>query len=532
MFKRILRAQLLVLLILSACSPKEEKGPEVAAEENTQCPYKLPWPSFLPEVPVTQSISDLTNKSHLPDTPEEFAIDFFMPEETPIIASRAGTLRAMNNKGVGGGDDEKYIPETNFVFIDHGDGTAAFYGHLMHLEEPIFAKTDINNRQVKQGELIGYSGNTGWSTRPHLHFQVQNNTTGYGQSIPFCFSDVEGGTPLLHEKYVSSNEMLGVSGPQVESYTETFSLNLKAFSGEISFFTVDEANEELAFVVYDLATGNEESTILTREDPFNPLATYHVWSSDGKTMFGSFGYGVYSKNYETGEIKLLLEPEGEMEFVPDYWAPVMDWVKAKYDEGLVIDCLYVEHGRSPPPVYSGICWFSLTMNEVYIYWRDPEDGTLTQSDVDYAYPSSSSDASGIIFMRQYFSEGNPVGNAQLVFFDSVESTFSVVETESVQPIFPKMSQDGKRILFLGYTNDGEKNAGIWIVDADGSNLRQIVAFPESVTSGSIDWSEDDEKIVYSKSSDLWIFDFATNKEIQITYTPDVIEVQPVFRPNQ
>lgn len=94
------------------------------------------------------------------------AIDFMMPEGTNILAVREGTvLRVVqnNNKGCG---TKKCAKFANFVWILHDDGTIAGYYHLM--QNSVFVK---KGKRVKKGELIAYSGNTGWSTLPHLHLE-------------------------------------------------------------------------------------------------------------------------------------------------------------------------------------------------------------------------------------------------------------------------------------------------------------------------------------------------------------------------
>ena len=55
-----------------------------------------------------------------------------------------------------------------YIVIDHGGGVATLYAHL--------SKLSVNkNQEVKAGDLIGVSGNTGWSTGPHLHFELRIN---------------------------------------------------------------------------------------------------------------------------------------------------------------------------------------------------------------------------------------------------------------------------------------------------------------------------------------------------------------------
>lgn len=54
----------------------------------------------------------------------------------------------------------------NFVLIDHGDRYSTAYGHMSEIVVEA-------GQEVKQGELIGYIGSTGWSTGPHLHFEIR-----------------------------------------------------------------------------------------------------------------------------------------------------------------------------------------------------------------------------------------------------------------------------------------------------------------------------------------------------------------------
>ena len=86
-------------------------------------------------------------------------IDYGCPEGTPILASADGTVVGRFNAPYGYG---------LFVEINHGDGYHAFYAHLSR------ATVDHGDK-VSQGDLIGYSGNTGNSTGPHLHFEVRKN---------------------------------------------------------------------------------------------------------------------------------------------------------------------------------------------------------------------------------------------------------------------------------------------------------------------------------------------------------------------
>jgi murein DD-endopeptidase MepM/ murein hydrolase activator NlpD len=97
----------------------------------------------------------------------QYAIDFAMPEGTPIAAARDGVVIDVTLEFEAGGMYQDLKDKANSVVIEHDDGTIAHYAHL--------AKRDANVRvgqRVKAGALIGHSGNTGYSSGPHLHFAV------------------------------------------------------------------------------------------------------------------------------------------------------------------------------------------------------------------------------------------------------------------------------------------------------------------------------------------------------------------------
>lgn len=119
---------------------------------------------------------------------EQFAVDFRMPEGTPVHAARAGLVaRIEESNNIGCWDDGcgKYA---NFIVILHEDGTTGEYYHLQQngvLVEP--------GQRVLSGQLIGLSGNTGHTTVPHLHFAVYRAAEwGATQSIPVRFASADG----------------------------------------------------------------------------------------------------------------------------------------------------------------------------------------------------------------------------------------------------------------------------------------------------------------------------------------------------
>lgn len=109
------------------------------------------------------------------------AVDFALADGTPIVAVREGTVMQVESDfDKAGLNREKYGGRANFIRIVHADGTMAVYAHLQ--PEGVQVRT---GQRVRKGQRIGLSGNTGFSTAPHLHFVLQVNSGMRLQSIPF-----------------------------------------------------------------------------------------------------------------------------------------------------------------------------------------------------------------------------------------------------------------------------------------------------------------------------------------------------------
>jgi murein DD-endopeptidase MepM/ murein hydrolase activator NlpD len=95
------------------------------------------------------------------------AIDFEMPQGTAIYAAREGTIYTYKDNSDEGGPFSKYKNKANFIIVKHDDGSFGCYWHLK--KDGVVAKKGV----VARGQLIGYSGATGFILRPHLHFSVK-----------------------------------------------------------------------------------------------------------------------------------------------------------------------------------------------------------------------------------------------------------------------------------------------------------------------------------------------------------------------
>ncbi|OJU83944.1 MAG: hypothetical protein BGO11_14750, partial [Solirubrobacterales bacterium 70-9] len=113
------------------------------------------WPV---DGPIASGFGPRTIEGHYEYHP---GIDIAVPEGTPIRAALAGTVAWTQSEAESGGYG-------NFTCIDHGGGLSTCYAH-----QSAFA---VNPGQsVQQGEVIGYSGCTGYCLGPHVHFEVRIN---------------------------------------------------------------------------------------------------------------------------------------------------------------------------------------------------------------------------------------------------------------------------------------------------------------------------------------------------------------------
>ena len=115
--------------------------------------YRQP---FKGEYPITQAYGVVIPGVTYKDRPHT-GIDYGCPNETPILASGDGVVQYSDFDKTGYG---------KVVIIQHNDGKATLYAHLN-------SRNVVLKQKVRQGDVIGYSGNTGNSTGPHLHFEAR-----------------------------------------------------------------------------------------------------------------------------------------------------------------------------------------------------------------------------------------------------------------------------------------------------------------------------------------------------------------------
>ncbi|MFD3550273.1 M23 family metallopeptidase [Streptomyces sp. NPDC058655] len=132
---------------------KKRKAEEAAAKEAARPKFALPV--------VQQGLSASYGQAGGMWMSVHTGIDFPVSYGTPVMAATDGTVRTQYNSAYG-----------NMAILTSPDGTETWYCHL--------SSTKIRGGKVKAGEVIAYSGNSGNSTGPHLHFEVR---PGGGSSV-------------------------------------------------------------------------------------------------------------------------------------------------------------------------------------------------------------------------------------------------------------------------------------------------------------------------------------------------------------
>jgi len=170
---------------------------EPGAEHKPAQAYRLPF-ALSTTIAVSQAFPDTTTHG---DPGSQYAIDFVMPVGTHVFAAREGVVIDVASGFFEHGTDLKVDgPRANIVRVLHDDGTMSLYGHLNWNTIRV-----VPGQHVARGEYLADSGNTGFTTGPHLHFVVQRNRGGGLVSVPIEFTGPAGApiTVRSRERYTA-----------------------------------------------------------------------------------------------------------------------------------------------------------------------------------------------------------------------------------------------------------------------------------------------------------------------------------------
>ncbi len=139
------------------------------------------WP--LDNVYVTQYFGRTSDSGRLYASGSHDGIDFRATVGTPVRAALSGTVAEINQGAVA------YCQYGKWVLVKHGNGLTTLYAHLSQINVQ-------KGQPVDTGQVLGYAGNTGYATGPHLHFTVYDSSavslkqytckSGYTVTIPIA----------------------------------------------------------------------------------------------------------------------------------------------------------------------------------------------------------------------------------------------------------------------------------------------------------------------------------------------------------
>jgi murein DD-endopeptidase MepM/ murein hydrolase activator NlpD len=132
---------------------------------------------------VSQGIRGTTHQGRM-----EYAYDLAASIGTPVYAMRAGRVIGIQDRYPDTGGGAENVSKFNYLLIEHDGGYRSAY---LHLKQGFHSQVQIKaGDRVEVGQLIGYSGNSGWSSGPHLHIELQEPGDAYsfGQTVPFAIA--------------------------------------------------------------------------------------------------------------------------------------------------------------------------------------------------------------------------------------------------------------------------------------------------------------------------------------------------------
>ncbi len=176
------RLSVLIAIVAMACTD----GPTSTEDEPS---YLLPFPVGDSAQVIQGNNGSFTHFGHA-----AYAFDFRMTIGRVVTAMRAGQVIATEERYI---DGNRTPGQTNLVLIRHDDGTYARYYHLTTNG----ALVTLGQR-VAAGDTIGLSGDTGYSTTPHLHVDVTRDCVAWGcQTIWIRFQNAGADTLVAGRVY-------------------------------------------------------------------------------------------------------------------------------------------------------------------------------------------------------------------------------------------------------------------------------------------------------------------------------------------
>jgi len=164
-----------------------ERGDALHAFHDSTAVYLLPYQSNRKHILMQGYFGSFSHAN-------VHALDFEMPEGTTLVAARGGVVVEAKEDFAEGGTAPYYKDKGNYILILHNDGSWAGYFHLK--KDGVLVEV---GQKINRGDRIALSGNTGWSSAPHLHFEVSLPSPKGRITIPTKFETAQLKATFLEE---------------------------------------------------------------------------------------------------------------------------------------------------------------------------------------------------------------------------------------------------------------------------------------------------------------------------------------------
>jgi murein DD-endopeptidase MepM/ murein hydrolase activator NlpD len=195
---------------LQAFRMPNEKGFYIPLSDNPNPTVASPLTGFCHPLDgagyLSQGIRGTTHQGRM-----EYAYDLAASIGTPVYAMRAGRVIGVQDRYPDTGGGAENISKFNYVLIEHDGGYRSAY---LHLKQGFRSQVQIKaGDTVEIGQLIGYSGNSGWSSGPHLHVELQEPGDAYsfGRTVPFAIAGACGPSTIARSNPPAQPQTEGLS---------------------------------------------------------------------------------------------------------------------------------------------------------------------------------------------------------------------------------------------------------------------------------------------------------------------------------
>lgn len=207
-----------------------------------------------------------------------YAFDWGMNVGSDVVAIRDGRVIAVKEDSTVGGCNPAYANYANYVAVQHADSTVSVYVHLQAWSVPV-----VVGDYVKSGQVIGRSGQTGYSCGAHLHIHRHPYNSSWSIATSFLDVATNGGVPQGGYWYTSGNyrQLLGDPAPEPGPLSDT-----EPPVGSVRFRMTGLPTYTVHLQAFDYGANQIQVRLAASAEDlpgaaWQPLAEYMDWTQPG-----------------------------------------------------------------------------------------------------------------------------------------------------------------------------------------------------------------------------------------------------------